>query len=215
MSKFDTKEKHDFDLEVVLDAFRRCHADDNTLLMSEYLRAYTELCRFFKLMGTLFGFVARDIEDKVQILSAHCSSDVGDKYNTIQSMIAFEVENDITQRKRPLASGSRTLLRLHRALEFIMAFMDRIRLSDENEKASSIASEVYTQTLAKHHPWIVQKISLVAMYMLPSKKTFIDVMCKHDYANVMTMLSDVICEGKPIYDITQELYEKNGLLDLP
>ncbi|XP_046564255.1 ceramide-1-phosphate transfer protein-like [Haliotis rubra] len=214
MATFDTKKK-DFDLVVVLEAFQRCRQSDDTLVLREYLRAFTEMCRFFKLTGTLFGFVARDLEDKIRILNEHLAADEV-HYVTVQSMIQHEVDHDLTKVIRGnLKSGSRTLLRLHRALEFILVFMSRLRTGEENEKSSVIASEVYNQTLSRFNTWILRKMAGVAMYMLPSKKSLIDVMCKQDYESVMRTLGEVVTSGQPLYDITQRVYEDKDLLELP
>lgn len=45
MAEFRSDKKHDFDLEVVLDAFRKCILPDGSLSLDEYLRAFHELCR--------------------------------------------------------------------------------------------------------------------------------------------------------------------------
>ncbi|XP_046370512.2 ceramide-1-phosphate transfer protein-like [Haliotis rufescens] len=214
MATFDTKKK-DFDLVVVLEAFQQCRQSDDTLMLREYLTAFTELCRFFKLTGALFGFVARDLEDKIRMLNEHLTADEV-HYVSVQSMIQYEVDHDLTKViKGNLKSGSRTLLRLHRALEFILAFMSRLRTGDENEKSSVIASEIYNQTLARFNIWILRKMAGMAMYMLPSKKNLIDVMCKQDYESVMRTLGEVVTSGQPLYDITQKVYEDNDILDLP
>ncbi|XP_071116231.1 ceramide-1-phosphate transfer protein-like [Haliotis cracherodii] len=214
MATFDTRKK-DFDLVVVLEAFQRCRQSDDTLMLREYLMAFTELCRFFKLTGALFGFVARDLEDKIRMLNEHLTADEV-HYISVQSMIQYEVDHDLTKViKGNLKSGSRTLLRLHRALEFILAFMSRLRTGDENEKSSVIASEIYNQTLARFNIWILRKMAGMAMYMLPSKKNLIDVMCKQDYESVMRTLGEVVSSGQPLYDITQKVYEDNDILDLP
>lgn len=45
--KMDGKVKNDFDLQVVLDAFQRCRkAEDDSVMLEEYLDAFKELCRF-------------------------------------------------------------------------------------------------------------------------------------------------------------------------
>lgn len=38
-------EKHDFDLELVLTALKKCPLDDEDVDMCQYLVAYNELCR--------------------------------------------------------------------------------------------------------------------------------------------------------------------------
>ena len=45
MAEFQTDTKHDFDLEIVKTEFEKCRVDDNTLLLDNYLNAYSELNR--------------------------------------------------------------------------------------------------------------------------------------------------------------------------
>jgi hypothetical protein len=158
--------------------------------------------------------VASDLEDKIRILSSWRQSDRGSHYQSIQSMIEHEVGLKFHLDGR-MKSGSRTLLRLHRALEFIIEFIDRLGTSTDEDNTSTIASEVYYKTLARYHPWLVQKMADLAMYMLPSRRQLIQVMCKHDYNHVIQMLSDVTAAGRPVYDITQRLYTQYDLHSLP
>lgn len=45
MAAFDSS-KHDFDLEIVIEALDRCHKDGDVLDLTQYLAAYHELCRY-------------------------------------------------------------------------------------------------------------------------------------------------------------------------
>lgn len=216
MAEFRADKSHDFDLEVVLDAFRKCLRNDGSLSLDEYLRGFHELCRFFRLTGKLFGFVAKDLESKMKPIEARRrSSSIGHHYVTLQSMMHYEVTQGIERHKGHLPSGTRQFLRLHRALEFILEFMRQLRRGDEHAKTAHIASEVYSQTLSKHHPWVTRQLAALAVYMLPSKKFLIDVMCKQDYDKVHDLISDVTEEGQPIYDVAQRLYADCGLLHIP
>ncbi len=56
-------------------------------------------------------------------------SSLGPNFISVQSMVNYEVTNNLTRCKvleGRVPSGSRTLLRLHRALEFILSFMREI-----------------------------------------------------------------------------------------
>lgn len=215
MATFLSDKKRDFDLEVVHHFFKNCLQPDKTLLVKEYLAAYHELCRFFKLTGPLFSFVARDLDSKIRAVEYHLNSDQRSSYLTVQSMVAFEVRNGTTHTKGPHPSGCRMFLRLHFALEFILSFMRRIMVEDENEKMSKLAWEVYTKTLYKHHPWLTRKLSALAVYALPSKKHLIDVMCKHNYHMVMNLLSQVVEAGQPVYDVVEGVFSSNNLSNIP
>merc|ERR1711868_242244 len=68
-----------------------------------------------------------------------------------------------------MGSGSRTLLRLHRALEYITEFLGRLEPLEDEAYLSTVSREAYEKTLMKYHPWIVQKAAKLAMGMLPTK----------------------------------------------
>ena len=165
-------------------------------------------------MGRLFGFVAADLERKILVLAAFRSSLSGDKYAVIQTMVAHELSDGTANSGRRNPSGCRTLLRLQRALEFILQFMAKLADSNDDARVSNIASEVYHETLAKHHPWIVRKMAGVVMYILPSKKDLIQMMCKQDLDGVTVLLREVVEAGEPVYKAVYNIYEENKLLNL-
>lgn len=163
----------------------------------------------------MFGFVARDLEGKIKTIETRRKGDDGQHYNNVRSMLQYEVNKGISKDKGRLHSGSRTLLRLHWAFEFILEFMSRISNSTDHDKTSVIAAEVYAKTLSKHHPWITRKMAALAMYFLPSRKDLIEVMCKQNYRAVLEMLHQVVDVGKDIYDTTEKLYGDYDLLHIP
>lgn len=42
-------------------------------------------------------------------------------------------------------------------------------LSD-SEKTSTCCQNAYNKTLAKHHPWVIKKAAVVAMYTMPTRE---------------------------------------------
>lgn len=74
--------------------------------------------------------MAKDVDSKIAILDKYYKEENNeDQYKTLQSMIEYEKQKNILKDdKRP--SGARTLLRLHRALEFIALFMAQVRFSE-------------------------------------------------------------------------------------
>lgn len=66
-------------------------------------------------MGTIFGFVASDVTSKIEVLQAFRKGENGSEFQTIEQMIEFE-KNGKKFEDPKYISGSRTLLRLHRAL---------------------------------------------------------------------------------------------------
>ena len=55
-------------------------------------------------------------------------------------------------------SGSRTLLRLHRALKMVAQLLHKISINAHNGRMSSIAYDSYQESpMPAHHPWVVRK----------------------------------------------------------
>lgn len=159
--------------------------------------------RFFRLCGTVFYFVAKDLEGKIDVITRLGQKD-GHSYNTVGAMVLHELNSA----QRP---GTMALLRLHRALELILEFMDRLSKSSDGQKTSGIAADVYSRTMAKHDTWLVQKLAGVAMYTLPTRKVLLDTMCKQDYEYSLMLVQQVINAGKPVYDSIHAEYARHGI----
>ena len=155
-----------------------------------------------------------DVVEKIDILKDYRSSDLGEEYETIQSMINYEVKTSTTNNKKK-ASGSRTLLRLHRALYFVADFMKNIKIAERDAKLSGIAAKSYDHTLAKHHPWLIRKGVHIAVYTLPTRIQFMEKLKVDNMAHTEELLGKVAELGLRIFDIVEKLYADHNLLDLP
>lgn len=150
--------------------------------------------RFFQLMGSVFGFVSSDLKQKIEILIELMSKD-DQNYTTVKSMIEYEKESKILE-KGEHTNGARTLLRLHRGLgiyivwsflcmnkpsvfhittpcelsDFIREFLRQLGDLSDSDKTSSCCQDAYNKTLAKHHPWVIRKAAIVAMYTMPTRE---------------------------------------------
>ncbi len=136
-------------------------------------------------------------------------------------MINHEVQNKITAKRvsyspgETTASGSRTLLRLHRALEFIILLMQKMTELKDSDKLSGVGHESYSATLSKHHTWLVRKAVGLAMYTLPTRSQLLQKMHAESTESTITLINQVVDEAQPVYDIVQTVYEENDLLSLP
>ncbi|XP_062597225.1 ceramide-1-phosphate transfer protein-like [Saccostrea cucullata] len=203
----------EFNLEKLDSLFAKCK-DGDVVIMDAYVDAYEELSKLFSILGSVFGFVTSDVVEKIGILREYRSSEVSEKYVSIQSMIQYEVETKTTNNKKK-ASGSRTLLRLHRALEFTSRLLSDLKMAEEHEKMSHLTKTAYDDTLARHHPWLIRKGVHVAVYTLPSRKHFLEKLKVEDAEKAKDLLGRVSDVQKEIFVITEELYAKESLLDLP
>merc|ERR1719273_276981 len=188
--------------------------------MDKYILGYEELYKFLNLLGTVFGWVASDVYAKMEILRGHRKGADGIKYETVQSMLTHEVETSMIKPKaRDSSTGTRNLLRLHRALEYINAFLEGVPDLAANDKCCSMSQEAYKKTLMKFHPWVVQKAALMAMNLLPTKNGLIQKLCDPDDEEAIKkatiILQDSVNAMNKVYEVTQELYKEKDLLNLP
>lgn len=173
-------------------------------------------------MGAVFVFVAKDVDSKITILESYTKHDeYGVEYKTVQTMIAYEKSNNLLHdSKRP--SGSRTLLRLHRALEFVSHFMGSVSHLEDHHSTASVARDSYKRTLAKFHPWYIQKSASLAMYTLPYRRQLVerafggDIPDTHSDSNFVSESMNRLARlSEDVFNATQKLYDENNLLDLP
>lgn len=204
-----------FSLRVVIKNLQDSREDEDDLDMDSYIAAYRELSKFFEGLGSLFGFINSDVKSKLDILDDYRKSDdVGDNYETLNSMIEYEKdEGIIADEKKP--SGSRTLLRLHRALEFIAALFKAISTANDDASVGKMAKESYDQTLAKYHPWLIRKGASVAMLTLPKVQDIFAKALPEEKKDLRQLVTGVSEEATKVYNFTQSVYEENNILDLP
>ncbi len=84
----------------------------------------------------------------------------------------------------------------------------------DEARSSTIAGEVYEETLAHYHVWLVRKMAGVVMYTLPARRDLLYIMCKQNPDEVEQLLKMVVDSAKPVYDIIQKTYTDRELLDL-
>lgn len=177
--------------------------------------------RFFHSLGTIFLFVTSDLEAKIGLLEGYRNAEKGGcnpAYLTIQSAIEYETkENLLRDPKRQ--SAARTILRLHRALEFLSALMLNLSKLDDVSETAPAAREAYSSTLANYHPWTIRTIASFAMRTLPRKKILVEsVLGKEHSTNEtltnerMLMLANVT---ENLFSIVDKYYEEKDIKDLP
>ena len=174
--------------------------------------------------------MAKDVDGKISILEEYRVDDkVGSHYTTLQDMVKYEEEGDLLKdSKRP--SGCRTLLRLHRALEFFSLFMEELSKVEGNAGTGSLARDCYKKTLAKYHSWVIQKSASFAMYKLPTRDVLLAksfgkdsvsesiTPTKQDEEEWKKQSEEMIRLGQlshQVFDSVENLYKEHNLLDLP
>lgn len=164
----------------------------------------------------MFTFVTSDVQSKLNILHHYLNGDDARHYGTVRSMINYEVTNNLTHIDGSTPSGSRTLLRLHRALKFIIRLFSDLKSMSGNDKISAVTFKAYDETLAQYHKWIIRKAVGLAVYAMPSRQTLSEKMnCGGSEEQLKKALGDLVDELQPVYDSVQSVYSDNSLLDLP
>nr|XP_045598373.1 uncharacterized protein LOC123758253 isoform X3 [Procambarus clarkii] len=129
------------------------------LALAGYLESWTE-------------FAARDVSAKVGILEKYLHGTNGEHYSTVQSMIIYERDNDLlTSSDRP--SGARTLLRLHRALDYASEFVKELGNTSAENNFGRRVSEIYLSTLGRFNNKILAKTVSGLLLLLPPRKTML------------------------------------------
>ncbi|NXU53104.1 CPTP protein, partial [Turnix velox] len=207
-----------FSLREVLSAFQTCVTDQREVLLGPYLLGWRGLIRFLHSLGAIFSFISKDAVAKVQLMEAYCGGEEKEKYVSMQSMVDFELGNgmvDLHKRSGRPDSGCRTVLRLHRALRWLQLFLEGLRTGEEDSRTSIICTDSYNASLAAYHPWVVRKAATVAFCALPSRNAFLEAMNVGSAEEAVAMLGEALPYIAEVYTITQELFDRHKLLDLP
>lgn len=169
-------------------------------------------------MGSVFGFISKDAVGKIKILEGYLDGDHSSQYVTVQSMVEYELDNqlvDLTKRGPHPESGCRTLLRLHRALRWLELFLERLRVSSQDQKPSLMCAEAYDQSLSQHHPWVVRKAAGLAFCVLPGRDAFLQVMNVGPAEQAVAVLGEAVPLLSEVFRITEALFAEQQLLQLP
>ncbi|XP_053321095.1 glycolipid transfer protein domain-containing protein 2 isoform X2 [Spea bombifrons] len=211
--------ENDFRIGRMLRSFRSCVTRDGQVLLEEYLNGWRELIKFMDALGTVFTFISSETRTKINILQGYLDGEHGQSYRTISSMIRYELDNEVVNFKElprnRVPSGCRTLLRMHRALKWLEDFLYKVGTSPGQEKTSELCAESYHKTLAHHHSWFIRQVAEVAFLALPPLEKMYEVVCVKDQAEARVVLLTTVDAIVKVYNITQELYTDNEMLDLP
>merc|ERR1712110_851639 len=80
------------------------------------------------------------LENHFEIIRQHRKGENASEYQNVQDMIAYEVKSNLIKPKaRDSSTGARNLLRLHRALEYIIAFLKGIPDLGTDEKCCPLS----------------------------------------------------------------------------
>ncbi|CAG2068368.1 unnamed protein product [Timema podura] len=167
-------------------------------------------------MGSIFSFVASDLKDKIGILEELQKADSTGNFSTFKKMVNYERDNGLLN-KQGYVSGSRTLLRLHRGLDFIRLFLKQIEELKAEEKTVKACQDAYNCTLAKYHGWLIRKSAVLAMHALPTREALLIKVCgsREEIERGVQVLPKMLEVTAEAYKRTDDLYTACDLHGLP
>ncbi|XP_055342296.1 ceramide-1-phosphate transfer protein-like [Paramacrobiotus metropolitanus] len=209
------------DIVRIADSFDAALEKDAGIELTSYIDAFSELARFFDLMGALFATMASDIREQVKILERYLQSPEAAHYATVASLVAHEAAEPERRlepkrkEKEPAQSASRTVLHLNRTLEFFMGFLAKVETAGDAEKLPALCTPVYKATLGTHHSWLLSKAAGLAIGTLPTKVQLCEKVSKYDYPHTQQATARVVKSMEKVFRATDALFTQHDLHKLP
>ncbi|CAH0713101.1 unnamed protein product, partial [Brenthis ino] len=204
------------DLQYVLESFQRSFKEDDDVIIGAYIDAYNELVKFLNLIGSVFSFVSSDVKSKIKIMEKHRAGEDTFYYESFKKMMKYEKETSLHE-KNGFVSGSRTMLRLHRGLDFIRLFLRRLSESEESVNTCTMCQNSYNDTLAEYHPWYIRKAATLAMHALPSRPDLLKKIfgTEDKLAEALAILPQTLQSCDEAYKRVEQLYTDFDFHGLP
>ncbi|KRX90444.1 Ceramide-1-phosphate transfer protein [Trichinella pseudospiralis] len=191
-------ESSPFSIDRLTALFRQCREMEEGIHLSTYLLAYEEL------------------NNKMKILCDCVHSENAVHYYSVKTMLDYEKGVGMLEdANNCVNNGSRTLLRLHRALLFVVRFIESVRQST-SDNIITLAKAAYDCTLANYHSWIIRRAVHLALYTLPTRRELLrHILGNDDANNAEQCLDALMLECNTVYDAVEKLYGERKLLQLP
>ncbi|KAJ2948255.1 hypothetical protein O0L34_g7484 [Tuta absoluta] len=204
------------DLHYVHQCFQRSLKEEDDVVIEAYIDGYNELVKFLNLIGTVFSFVSSDVKSKIKVMEKHREGDNKLYYDSFKKMMKYEKESSLHD-KSNFVSGSRTMLRLHRGLDFIRLFLKRLSSSENSESTCTLCQHSYSETLAEYHPWYIRKAATLAMHALPHRPDLLNKIfgSEEQLGAAMAVLPQMLSSCDEVYDRVEKLYTDFEFHGLP
>lgn len=204
------------DLHHVHQCFQRSLKEEDDVVIEAYIEGYNELVKFLNLIGSVFSFVSSDVKSKIKVMEKHREGEDAVHYDSFKKMMKYEKDTNLYD-KNGFVSGSRTMLRLHRGLDFIRLFLKRLSEADENMNTCTTCQGSYNETLANFHPWYIRKAATLAMHALPSRPDLLKKIFGTDESltAALAVLPQTLNSCDEVYRRVEQLYTDFEFHELP
>ncbi|OWK14548.1 hypothetical protein Celaphus_00000922 [Cervus elaphus hippelaphus] len=195
--------------------FRASLNPEGDVELSRYLAGWRELVRFLTPLGSIFAFATREASAKVTALEALVHGPEAAHYTSLGTMVAWE-RPEIAPPPSAKASGSVTMLLLHRALRWSQLCLHRVAIGMLGGPDAGIqCSDAYGTALAPHHSWLVRQAAHLAFLAFPGRGRLLEVMCPGAReTEARAALARAAGTLEDVYNRTQGLLAERGLLEL-
>ncbi|XDB60918.1 hypothetical protein AB1E18_014281 [Capra hircus] len=136
-------------------------------------------------------------------------------YTSLGTMVAWE-RPEIVPPPSAKASGSVTMLLLHRALRWSQLCLHRVATGMLGGPDAGVqCSDAYGTALAPHHTWLVRQAVHLAFLAFPSRGRLLQLMCPGAReTEARAALARAAGTLEDVYNRTQGLLAERGLLEL-
>lgn len=192
-------------------------------------------CRFMESLGPLVGFFTHKVEEKI-ILIRHLSQEEETAkyrsvphqpthnpqragphhaYHSVRSMLETELQRGVVSFDSQTASGSRTLLRLHRSLLWLQLLLEKLGAEPEGRTMGELCREAYLQVLAPHHPWLLQRAAELVFSTMPDRTVFLQLVCVRRQEEAEPVIKIIVTAIREIHQRIQRELNIRNMLELP
>lgn len=192
------------------------------IALSQVISPFPPPNRFLTPLGSVFAFATSEAFIKVTALEARVHGPDASHYTSLATMATWERQAGLlelpgTEARNPArASGSRTLLLLHRALRWSQLCLHRVATGTLGGPDAGVqCGDAYSTALAEHHPWLIRQAARLAILALPSRGRLLQLACPGTgEADARVALARAARVLEDVYNRTQALLAGHGLLQL-
>ncbi|KAK2140971.1 hypothetical protein LSH36_1192g00007 [Paralvinella palmiformis] len=200
---------HVLDLPLLLDSASRCLSSADNIKTDDYL------CIMHQLKKLLFSFhpglsvVYKSGRSGLKSLEIHRVSGARCYYDSLGTMVQYEMDNDLLKGSSRLASGSVALRDLNHILGFILQFLLLLQQTELANEPFSAKERIgiYMKTLGIHHSLLVRLSCKMALSQCPGRHRLIQKFSTQcpDANRPTAVLNQLLEELYPVHDAVQLL----------
>ncbi|KAF7643874.1 hypothetical protein LDENG_00231950 [Lucifuga dentata] len=214
---------------------------DGDVLLEPYLQSWNELVKFMESLGTIVSFFSQKVKVKIALIRElslkHSAEALGKRgppdlsgcqtplglqhgaYRSVRSMVEAELKAGVVNFSRRTDSGCRTILRLHRSLQWLKLMLEGLANGEDADgrykTPGELSRDAYQVALAPHHSWMLRQAAELVFLALPDRKFFFQLVCVHSQQEATPKLRTIIHALTLAHTHTQQILHKHNMLELP